>query len=268
MLTETIKLNKILIKFFFQYILNILNNSNRKSKDFQSNLLKISNLSQNNINKEYARFLKFISKKYSLSETNILDLFESVFIYNVKLTASVFGNMEINIPSFESFWFKCLKYISKFFYEHPKILNNDNNLNSIKISLNEILNNVLFKFIPIKKIINIQNTQLDDSFVNFNLDNISGFDNTLIVSKINNDEYITPEIKEYSHELHFIEDNVNQENTNEEINNKSKNNIKEDSSKESKIINLNKSKPQFVFNSKYAKKNIKNIDDDINTHFF
>jgi hypothetical protein len=269
-----LKLNKILIKFFFRYILNILDNSNHKTKIFQTKLLDISKWSQNTIDKEYSRFLKFIYKRYSLSENDILGFFESIFISNVKLMASVFGNIELDIPSFESYWFKALKNIARYFYEQPKILNDDSNVNSIKESLNEILNNVLFKFIPMKKIINIQNTQQNDSFVNFNLDNISGFEKTQESNSHSfqkliktNEEYQTLPKESNSHELFYLnDDDDNDINELNEIEISKKEMIEDN---ESKVINLRSVKPNFIFNPKYSKKKKSSIiDDDINTHFF
>jgi hypothetical protein len=147
-----------LIHVFSKYFIKLMNfkrNSSESTKDFQSSLLKIPNWSDERKEKEYNNFLKYVSKKYQLDHYRLLKTFNQIFILYAKILLYLFQHsstkdFQINVPDLSAFWYKCLKYVAKYFYEHPKMTHT----NVIENHLHHIIELLLQKYIPISQIIN------------------------------------------------------------------------------------------------------------------
>jgi hypothetical protein len=74
------------------------------------------------------------------------------------------NNLEVNAPKLKNFWYKCLKSIAKYYYEHPKVMLSNNDFRKTKIQIEENINNILQKFIPLKKIINATKNLPQDKY--------------------------------------------------------------------------------------------------------
>jgi hypothetical protein len=155
------KLNQVLQKYFIKYM-NKLYSELHSYKDFQYELLKISEWSDNKIKKEYNKFLKFTDKKFDLSENELSKILDIIFGINLKIMTSLFNEIELNIPHFNIFWLKCLKRIGKYYYENPKESLSTPNTTI----LNESIDYMIQKYIPLKDIINSTHKELE--YYNFN----------------------------------------------------------------------------------------------------
>lgn len=165
-------------KFFIRYIQDIKDLSD-STKEFQSILLKIPQWSNSKIDREYSKFLKFISKKYQIQSEQLLKIYNQIFILRIKIILFLFRkhtDFILNIPELHTFWYKCIKHISKYFYDHPKI--SDSNL--IYKNVKYIIELLLQKYTPISDIIEEEySTYEDNESENNQLDNNYSTDNYL-----------------------------------------------------------------------------------------
>jgi hypothetical protein len=108
------KLIDILRKYFIRYIHKIYDN-NDSLKKFQKNLIAIPEWEQNKIDKEYSKFIK----NNGNTEEELSGMLNIIFGLNIQIMTVLFNPIEINVPKFWNFWYKCLKRIGKYYYEHP-----------------------------------------------------------------------------------------------------------------------------------------------------
>lgn len=165
------RLNDILKKYYLRLFKKIYNNMEKKSiKDFQKKILEIKTWDNDKINSQYKKFLKFILKKYSFSEEDVYRMLDVVFILNLKIMATLFGDVEINVPEPKIFWYNCLKSTSKYIYENPKKIKHNLDID-INNEMHEIINNVIQKYIPLKDIIESKKESIN--FHDFNNCNVN-----------------------------------------------------------------------------------------------
>lgn len=150
------KLNEILTKYFIKYMKKLYEISDNY-KDFQHELLKIPKMPSEKVTKEYGKFIKHIGDKYDLSEEELTKILDIIFKLNIKVMTSLFNEIEFNIPEFKIFWIKCLKRVGRYYYENLKTA--INNPDSIKI--NDSIEYVIQKYIPLKDIINSTHKELE-----------------------------------------------------------------------------------------------------------
>lgn len=141
----------IFSKYFIRYI-NDLKDLSDSTKDFQSILIKIPQWSNSKIDREYSKFQKYISKKYQIQSDQLLKIYNQIFILRIKMILFLFrkhSDFTLHIPELHTFWYKCLKHISKYFYDHPKISDSTIIYKNIKY----IIELLLQKYTPISDII-------------------------------------------------------------------------------------------------------------------
>jgi hypothetical protein len=176
------KLIEALKKYYMKFIERLYEKSLR---EFQEKLLKIPSWSDEKIDKEYNKFLKFIYEKYDLDEDEFTKILHIVYGLNIKIMTSICNNLEVNAPKLKKFWYKCLKRVAKYYYEHPKVMLSENDFKKTKIQVEEGINNILQKFIPLKEIINANKNPPQDKY---NFDNgLGDTDNSSPVYNDSND---------------------------------------------------------------------------------
>jgi hypothetical protein len=144
------KLNIIFKKYFGTFMKNMYTDSLR---DFQKQLFKIPSWSDDKIDKEFKYFIKTINKKYDITEDDISKIFDMIFGLHIKTMTNLFEPIEVSVPQFKIFWYKCLRRIAKFLYENPSLIKIQNN-DQIYLGIDESIKYVIHKFIPFKDIIN------------------------------------------------------------------------------------------------------------------
>lgn len=147
------KLIEILQKYFYKYIMRVYDSTNTL-KDLQKFLLKIPKWTENNIDKEYTKFLTKIKESQNISEEHLSKLSELVFTLNNHILIDLYDiDVNLKIPTLKLVWYKCLKQVSKYFYKHPKLLKmyDDEEISSskIKIPIHDVVKITIYKFIPI-----------------------------------------------------------------------------------------------------------------------
>lgn len=174
---------KLLQKYFIKYMIKIYDDTDTL-KDFQLYLYNIPKWTerQGKIAKEYNNFLE----KMDYTDNDFLDLLETVFTLNVKLIINLYysenidnsysiDNINIDIPKTHIFWYKCLKNISKYFYEHPKRIKLGDSVQN-KLDTLTLLKKTIKKFLPTNKYLNYESAlQIKKEKVNYNFndDNFS-----------------------------------------------------------------------------------------------
>lgn len=184
------KLYTIIYKYQLKYIYYIFekhyddNKQNNTLKhlypDFQKHLIKISQWSDDSINKEYNRFLIWCKKKYNLSENELQKILDTIITLFIKVMINksnviVEGILEkYTLPKFSMFFYKCLKKIARKFYENPKSITMENEIsNKIpKNDLLEIIKNTVYNLLPIEHIMSILEFQDEDENKNESSANI------------------------------------------------------------------------------------------------
>lgn len=159
------KLINILQKYILTYFKEIHTDT---YKEFQKKLFKIPGWSDEKIDKEFSHFIKFTTKKFKLNNDDMSKILDIVFSLNLKIVTSIFDTVEVNVPSFKIFWYKCLKKITKLFYENPKLIDDTSNP-TINNNFIIYIKYIIQKFIPIKDIIN----STEKILINYNFDNDS-----------------------------------------------------------------------------------------------
>lgn len=155
------KLTGILKKYYMKFIEKLYE---RSLREFQLKLIKIPSWSDEKIKKEYDKFLKFIKDKYDLSEDDLTKTLHILYGLNIKIMTSICVDVEVNAPKLSKFWYKCLKRIAKYYYEHPKVMLSESDFKKTKIQIIEFVNYTLQKFLPLKEIINASNKPPQDKY--------------------------------------------------------------------------------------------------------
>lgn len=151
-------------KYYMKFIKRLYDKSLR---EFQEKLLKCANWSDDRLDKEYEKFLKFVSNNYDLNEEELTKIFHIVYGLNIKIITAICEDFETNAPKLIKFWYKCLKRVCKYYYEHPKVLLFDTDFKKTKIQVEESINWCLQRFIPLKEIMNAKHRKKSDKY-NFN----------------------------------------------------------------------------------------------------
>lgn len=175
------KLTEVFRKYYMRFIEKMYEKSLR---EFQEKLFRIPDWSSDRIEKEYNKFLKFIEDKYDLSEDDFTKTLHIVYGLNIKIMTSICTDLEVNAPKLIKFWYKCLKRVAKYYYEHPKVMLSDNDFRKTKIQIEECINYTLQKFIPLKEIIHANKKPPQDTY---NFDNGLGDTEESQINKYHND---------------------------------------------------------------------------------
>jgi len=149
------KLNMILKKYFIKYFKELYDEI-KKYKEFQKKLYNIPSWSSDKLIREFGYFTKYVYKKYNLNQNELSKILEIIYNLNIKIMTPLFNYPINNIPKFKDFWYKCIKKFGKFYYENPKLINDD-----VINYLDDTVKNVIQKFIPIKDIINTEKQKLE-----------------------------------------------------------------------------------------------------------
>jgi phage terminase small subunit len=261
------KLVEVLKKYFLKFMERLYDKSLR---EFQEKLIKVPSWSDDKLDKEYSKFLKFVNDKYDLSEEDLAKTLHIVYGLNIKIMTSICDELEVKAPKLVKFWYKCLKKVSKYFYEHPKVMLSESDFKKTKTQIEESINNTLQKFIPLKEIINAKQKEPQDKY---NFDN--GIGDTDEYSKPSNNDSnnkleVTLERQSDSNDLKYI--------SSEEFENEYYVSDKEDGN-EVKKEKDNKSEEKHIKLPKYLfpnKKNYKNAKflknqqnkNELDEHFF
>jgi hypothetical protein len=245
------KLTEVLRKYYMRFIEKMYEKSLR---EFQEKLFRIPDWSSDKIEKEYNKFLKFIEDKYDLSEDDFTKTLHIVYGLNIKIMTSICTDLEVNAPKLIKFWYKCLKRVAKYYYEHPKVMLSDNDFRKTKIQIEECINYTLQKFIPLKEIIHANKKPPQDTY---NFDNGLGDTEESQINKHHNDDSekqleVNLESETDSNGLKYLSSNEfeNEYYISDKDNDKEEDKVKEKS--EEKHIKL----PKYLFPNK--KQNYKN----------
>lgn len=238
------KLVEVLKKYFLKFMEKLFDKSLR---EFQEKLFKVPTWSDEKLEKEYNKFLKFVNDKYELSEEDLTKTLHIVYGLNIKIMTSICDELEVKAPKFIKFWYKCMKRVSKYFYEHPKVMLSDSDFKKTKTQIEECINSTLQKFIPLKEIINSKQKEPQDKY---NFDNGLGDTDESYKQDNNNSNKleVTLESQSNSNDLKYI--------SSEEFENEYYVSDKEDNIKEAK--NMNKSEEKHIKLPKYLFLNKKN----------
>lgn len=263
------KLTEVLKKYYIRFIEKLHDSSLR---EFQQKLLKIPDWSHEKLEKEYQKFLKYIEDKYELSEEDLTKTLHIVYGLNIKIMTSICTDLEVNAPKLIKFWYKCLKRVAKYYYEHPKVMLSENDLKKTKIQIEEAINYTLQKFIPLKEIINANKKPPQDKY---NFDNGLGDTEESEKHELNHHSEkqleVTLESETDSNGLKYLSSNEfeNEYYISDKEDDKDKANIKEKS--EEKHIKLHKYLfPHKKNNYKNAKffKNTQQAKNELDENFF
>jgi hypothetical protein len=191
----TARIISIFKKYLYKFIISTFNNINientQKLLEFQKILYKIPSWAPKKINKEYNLFIKYIYKKYNLTEDKLIELFQHMFILKIKTISNTFYDSQV--PVLKEFLYVTLKYVSKYFYEHPHDMRNINDLEiNHLIVIENILNTLINKQIPLSKILveNNNNNKLKYNFSKYKPkdDSITSNDNNIIKNESTHSE--------------------------------------------------------------------------------
>lgn len=149
------KLKEILRRYGIKFIKRLYEGSTYK--EFQQDLLNLIDWPEDKKRKEYLKFLKHTNDKYDLSEDELSTILGTIFELHLKIMTSLFDEIELTIPKFDVFWFKTLKRMAKYYFESTKsaLENHDSRV------LDEAVEHVIQKFIPLKEIIKCSQKELD-----------------------------------------------------------------------------------------------------------
>lgn len=194
------KLYAIIYKYQIKYIYYVfekqydddkqINKLNSLYRHFQKRLLKIADWSSDKLNKEYKKFLEWSKRKYDLQEEELQKILDTIITLFVKIMINkkniiVEGILEsYTFPKLKYFFYKCLKRISRYYYENPKSLKIDENneiLNSVyKKTILDLIGSVVYNMLPMKQImsileykdlINEEKSENDNIFVEYDFNN-------------------------------------------------------------------------------------------------
>ena len=272
------KLIDILSKYYIKSIKKIWkksSDSEKKYKDFQKELLLVTEWSDRKIEKEYKRFNRWLEEYYSISDEYISNLIFSILKLNINITGPELDTEIFTFPSKTRVFYKCFKSVSRFFYENPTFIKdndmyNDTVIESIKVCLRN--------FIPLTEILRaIEEAQdYEDKKIPYDFQDLtsistfSNFANTK--SNSENGEDIPKKIsdliieKENEEELEYISSNDLYDeyyNSNDEKNVKVDDNTEDDV----KLITVPKLKQNYNgFKKSYQNKNYYNNNNNNNKY--
>jgi|UniRef100_A0A6C0ALM3 hypothetical protein len=169
------KLYTIIYKYQIKYIYYIfekqydddkqINRLNSLYRHFQKRLLKIADWSSDKLHKEYKKFLEWCKRKYNIQEEELQQILNTIITLFVKIMINkkniiIEGLLDLyTFPKFKYFFYKCLKRISRHYYENPKSLTIDDKneiLNSIyKTTILELIRSVVYNMLPMKQVMTI-----------------------------------------------------------------------------------------------------------------
>ena len=169
------KLYTIIYKYQIKYIYYIfekqydddkqINRLNSLYRHFQKRLLKIADWSSDKLHKEYKKFLEWSNRKYNIQEEELQQILNNIITLFVKIMINkkniiIEGLLDsYTFPKFKYFFYKCLKRISRHYYENPKSLTIDDKneiLNSIyKTTILELIRSVVYNMLPMKQVMTI-----------------------------------------------------------------------------------------------------------------
>ena len=152
------KLTKILKKYLIRYISKSFDKSLR---EFQKILLKIPDWSDDKLHKEFSKFTKFTESKFDLSADDLSKILSILIGLNIKIMATITDDIEVKVPKFKDFWYKCLKKLAKYYYENPKVMLSDLEFEKTHHYVDEVINSVILKYIPLKDILSRKKEPLD-----------------------------------------------------------------------------------------------------------
>jgi hypothetical protein len=252
------KLVEIMKKYYLKFIEKLYIKSLR---EFQEKLFKIPNWPDEKLEKEYSKFLKFVNDKYELNEEELTKILHIVYGLNIKIMTSLCDDLEVNAPKLFKFWYKCLKRIGKYYYEHPKVMLSELDFKKTKTQIDDCINNTLHKFIPLKEIINSKQRPPQDTY---NFENGLGDteeSNKHYGNESNNKLQVTLESQSHSDSLKYISSDEFEneyyvsDNDNDNDNARDKKNPKDvkPEKSEEKHIKL----PKYLFPNKKTYKNAK-----------
>ena len=202
--TKTTLLINIFTKWLYHFIVDLYEDSTT-TREFQKKLFNIPSWSSHTQDKEFKKFLKMTFKKFNLIEDQLSDIFQEILILNVKILAKT--DMEIEIPHFNKFWYKLLKYTGKYFYEHPKDLEINEKTNIKYIT--KLVQDTILKYIPIKDLFDIKKVEkFEYNFDEVNSNDHNTNNSNLILNKhqnqIENEEGSKGSSKSSSGSLKYI----------------------------------------------------------------
>lgn len=162
------QLYEIMSKYTYKYIYSIYDKEleeNGVSKtlfvDFQLKLIDITKWSDSKINKGYNKFLKWCNKKYNLQEIHLTELLQDIIILYIKVILNK-SNIYIEsiletfkFPTFNTFYYKYLKRVSRYFYENPKLITENSNDILNNSSIKKIMTTLINNSLPMKEIVDI-----------------------------------------------------------------------------------------------------------------
>lgn len=221
--TKTTLLINIFTKWLYHFIIDLYEDS-KTIRGFQKKLYDIPSWSSHSKDKEFKKFLKITFKKFNLIEDQLYDLLQDILILNVKIFTKT--DIEINLPNFNKFWYKLLKYTGKYFYEHPKDLEINEKTNIKYIT--KLVQDTILKYIPIKDLFDIKKVDtFEYNFDDININHTNHTNHTIDNNHIHNKKQI--ENDESSGSLKYISsEQFKNEYYNPDIRNqKSENNDKE-----------------------------------------
>ena len=166
------KLQNLVIRFSYRYILKrfgkIQEDRDARTKlyrNFQKDLLEITEWSDKTLTKNYKKFLKWSKRREGLDEVALTNMLHKIIRLSCQIVlneSDVFIETLLQkheFPTLKSYYYKCLKRIARIIYERPK------DIHALKWSmLNEQLENVLQLFVPLDSLRDILNFsyKLDD----------------------------------------------------------------------------------------------------------
>ena len=211
------KLHNILIKYIYKYLTKVfekekeshITKSTRPSlyPDFQRVLLKIPKWSEKKMNKEYSKFLKWLSKKEDVTEEDL----QITLINIIKLSTEILINksdvyvdtllQNYTFPTIKKYYLKCLRHISRIVYENPK------SLYQFKTNfLTQELENVLNLFLPndkIKTVLEFVNEEIDETNIQIEYDFDSKSSDSISV-RPNSDQLLIVDKEQSERSLHYV----------------------------------------------------------------
>ena len=169
------KLYTIIYKYQIKYIYYVfekqydddkqINRLNSLYRHFQKRLLKIADWSSDKLHKEYKKFLEWSKRKYNIQEEELQQILNNIITLFVKIMINkkniiIEGLLDsYTFPKFKYFFYKCLKRISRHYYENPKSLTIDDKneiINSIyKTTILELIRSVVYNMLPMKQVMTI-----------------------------------------------------------------------------------------------------------------
>ena len=217
-------IQSILTKYYTKFIRDLRLDMHR-TIEFQKELYDVPKWSRKKLEKEYSIFLKYSLKKNDADEEDLDKTLEDLFISQIKLLSGGSYMIEFDIPKFITFWYKCLRRVTRYFYENPK--NTEETMKNKKDVLDQIVSDVLSSFVPIEDVVKYKHkthkTKYNFDKTKSNESSELILDEVLNSSKINMDidvnstsndteslKYITSE--QFENEYYNSDDNADKKN--------------------------------------------------------